>query len=183
MEQKKNLNTSVVRHNVTMEDIYSFVNNCVVKFIFLDKDFTDISFDKNINEIHKFKSVYRGNTYVRVPLKFIKEDKYVTSIEVDTTDNPDGFAVISKHDLRGMSKELKKAKKEECVAYGEKLCKEYLDIFNKYLDNNVLEIIVKDEDNNILKTKLIPNTTDMASLTKEILANLEEVNSNLTEII
>jgi hypothetical protein len=183
MEKKNGFTASVTRHNVTMEDITSFVKNSIVKFIFLDKNFADISSDKTVNEIHKFKSVYRGNTYIRIPLKMVKGEKYITGIEIDTSDNPDGFAVISKHDLRDLSIDMKKAKKEERIAYGEQICKEYLDKFNKYLSNNILEIVVRDENDNVLEVRLISGGQDFASINKEIRSVIEEVKSRTTEII
>lgn len=182
---KKGLTASVTKHNVTMEDIGSFVKDNVVKFIFLDKQYSDISSDTAIDEIHKFKSVYRGNTYIRVPLKIVKgeDDKYARGIEVDTSDNPQGFAVVSKHDLRDLSPEMKKAKKDERVAFGEELCKKHINMLNKYLTNNVLKIVIKDIDGSVLDSRLVTGGKDFTTLNNEIREIVEEVNDSKTEII
>lgn len=181
--KKNNLTASVTRHNVTIQDISSFVKSSVVKFIFLGNDFAEISSDESVNEIHKLKSVYRGNTYIRVPLKIVKGEKYVTGIDIDTTDNPDGFAIISKRDLRDMSKDMKKAKKDERIAFGENVCKEYLDKLNKYLTNNILELTIKDDEGNTLKTRLISGGRDFGLLNKEIYSIVEDINSQTTSEI
>ena len=176
---KKGLTASVTKHNVTMEDISSFVKDNVVKFIFLDKQYSDISSDTAIDEIHKFKSVYRGNTYIRVPLKIVKgeDDKYARGIEVDTSDNPQGFAVVSKHDLRDLSP------KDERVAFGEELCKKHINMLNKYLTNNVLRIVIKDIDGSVLDSRLVTGGKDFTTLNNEIREIVEEVNDRKTEII
>ena len=62
MEEKKNYNASVTRHNVTVDEIRTFVKDNIVKFVFLDRQYSDLTSDDTVNEIHKFKSKYRGNT-------------------------------------------------------------------------------------------------------------------------
>lgn len=177
MENKSNLTASVTRHNITAEDVDSFVKNSIVKFIFLDEEYKDISSDSSVTEIHKFKSKYRGNTYIRVPLKIVKGeyDKYVKGIEVDTSDNPQGFAVVSKHDLRDLTKEMKTAKKAERVEFGEKLCKKYLHTLNKFLSNNILKVVVRDVDNNVITEKLICGGRDFTTINKEVNSIIENI--------
>ena len=119
MENKTKLNAAITRYNVTIDYVHSYIENNIVKVIFLDEEYSDISTDKEVHEIHKFKSKYRANTYVIVPLKIVKseDDKYVQKIDFDyDNETPHGFAVVSKHDLRDLSKEMKKAKKEKRVA-------------------------------------------------------------------
>jgi hypothetical protein len=183
MENQKNkLTASITRYQVTMEDITSFVKESIVKFIFLDKEYADISSDENVNEIHKFKSVYRGNTYIRVPLKIVKEenDKYASGIIIDKTlENPVGYAVISKHDIRDMSKEMKKAKKEERIAFGEKIIEEYVAKLNKFLKNDILIVKIKDINNNVLQSKLISGGLDVSTINKEVFSIIDEINKIL----
>ena len=78
----ESFNAVVQRHEVTNEEINDFINNSIVKFIFFDKNLSDISSDKTINEIHKFKSKYRGNTYISVPIKTIQDenDRYIRGL-------------------------------------------------------------------------------------------------------
>ena len=172
----KGFNAVVQRHEVTNEEINDFINNSIVKFIFLDKEYADISSDKTINEIHKFKSKYRGNTYIRVPLKIVKEenDKYASGIVIDKTlENPVGYAVISKHDIRDMSKEMKTAKKEECIAFGEKIIEEYVARLNKFLKNDILILQIKDINNNVLQTKLISGGLDFSTINNEVFSIID----------
>ena len=124
----KSFSAVVQRHEVTNEEINDFINNSIVKFIFFDENLSDISSDKTINEIHKFKSKYRGNTYIIFPIKTIQDenDKYIRGLEVDESENPTAFVVVSKHDLRDISSEMKKAKANERALYGKKLCMDYL---------------------------------------------------------
>ena len=42
----KSFNAMVERHEVTNEEINDFINNSIVKFIFFDKNLSDISSDK-----------------------------------------------------------------------------------------------------------------------------------------
>lgn len=186
MEDKKNLTASVTRHNVTKDDIKAFVKESIVKFIFLGDEYSDISSDETVNEIHKFKSVYRGNTYIRVPLMIVKgeDDKYAKGIEIDKdAEEPHGFAVISKHVLRDLSPEMKKLKKEQIVEYAENLCAEYVAKLNKYLSNNILIITVSNSNKEVITTKLITGGSDFATINKEILSVIENVNKNKVEMI
>jgi hypothetical protein len=171
---ENNYIVSVTRHNVTKQDIENFVNEGIVKFIFIDKDYADISSDKTINEIHKLKSKYRGNTYIRIPLIVVKneEDKYPQGIEItDSEDNAQGFVVVSKHDLRDLSDEMKKANKDKRVEYGKKLCEKHLEKMNAILKNNILKVTIKDNENNLIKEEFIKND------------GFEAVNKNITNII
>lgn len=182
MENKNKYVASVTKHNVTKEDINMFINESIVKFIFFDKKYIDISSDKSVNEIHKFKSKYRGNTYIRVPLDFIKEeeDKYVRGIEIaKSEDNAQGFAIVSKHDLRDLSKEMKTANKEERIEYGKKLCEEHVNKLDNMLKNNILQVVVRDVNNNVVADKLI-NCGGLETINKGVQKVIDNIN---TEII
>lgn len=159
MENKTKLNAAITRYNVTIDYVHSYIENNIVKVIFLDEEYSDISTDKEVHEIHKFKSKYRANTYVIVPLKIVKseDDKYVQKIDFDyDNETPHGFAVVSKHDLRDLSKEMKKAKKEKRVAYGKQLCVDYINKLNYVLVNRVFHVTIKDNQGNLLYEDNIP---------------------------
>lgn len=185
MEKKPTYSTSVTRHNVTVEELMSFINDNIVKIIFLDEQYADISSDKTVTEIHKFKSKYRGNTYIRVPVKIVKgeDDKYVKGIEIiDSEENAQGFLVVSKRDIRDLSKELKKANAEQRVEYGTKLCLAYLKKLNKMFVNNILEVVVKDESNNTIKKILIPGDNDFSGIYKNVSKIVEGISSGSDNI-
>ena len=178
MEEKKNYNASVTRHNVTVDEIRTFVKDNIVKFVFLDRQYSDLTSDDTVNEIHKFKSKYRGNTYVRIPLRANKTDdwKYVKGIVVeDDEEKAEGFVLVSKHDLRGLSKEMKKASKEECVEYGKKLCKERLEMLNSMLNNSILEITIKDNNNVVVGSKFIPAGMGVSRMSEEVSKAISEI--------
>ncbi len=185
MENKSKYTASVTRHNVTMEDVNSFINENIVKFIFLSKEYSDISSDKTIDEIHKLKSKYRGNTYIRVPLNVVRpeDDKYVRGIEIaDSEDKAQGFAVVSKHDLRDLSDEMKKANKEARVEYGKKLCEEKIVTLDNMLKNNILQVVVKDGNDNLVANRYI-NGGDFQTINNNVQKVIEEINNQKAEII
>ena len=78
IKQCKNYNIEIARCVVDKNVINSFINNNIVKFIFFDKQYADISSDDTINEIHKFKAKYRGNTYIRLPLCVINTSPLIS---------------------------------------------------------------------------------------------------------
>lgn len=183
MDNKNKYTASVTRHDVTMEDINSFINESIVKFIFLGSEYEDISSDKTVNEIHKLKSKYRGNTYIRVPLNVIRpeDDKYIRGIEIgDSEEKAHGFVIVSKHDLCDLSKEIKKANKEERIEYGKKLCEEYVGKLDNMLKNNILQVLVRDENNNVVADKLI-NGGDFQTINKGVQKVIDNINK--TEIV
>ena len=124
-KQYKNYNIDIARGVVDNDVINSFINGNIVKFIFFDKQYADISSDDTINEIHKFKSKYRGNTYVRIPISFLKEDgnDYVRGIIIDeNTKNyliarrAFGFATEEYDDCYNMSgEEIKELEDKVCA--------------------------------------------------------------------
>lgn len=149
--QYKNYHIEIARCVIDKEVINSFINGNIVKFIFFDKQYADISSDDTINEIHKFKAKYRGNTYVRIPLSIIKEDgdDYVNGIVIDEdTNNPDGYVVVSKHDLHNNYKDMRYAKKDKRVTFGRQLCQENLSVYNDMLCGNIFNISITDTDKN-----------------------------------
>lgn len=168
---------SVTKHNVTREEIEKFLTENVVKFIFLDKEFADLSSDKTINEIHKFKSKYRGNTFIRVPIKVVKkeEDKYATGIEVDTSDNSQGFAVISKHDIWGLSNDMKKKSAEQRIEIGKRMCLKAINKLNKMLSNNVFRLVVTNENDNVVDDRLLYCGSDFDDLDENVSCVIEEL--------
>ena len=92
-------------------------------------------------------------------MKIVKseDDKYVQKIDFDyDNETPRGFAVVSKHDLRDLSKEMKKAKKEERVAYGKQLCVDYINKLNYVLVNRVFHVTIKNNEGNLLYEDNIP---------------------------
>ena len=93
-----------------------------------------------------------------------------------TLENPVGYAVISKHDIRDMSKEMKKAKKEERIAFGEKIIEEYVAKLNKFLKNDILIVKIKDINNNVLQSKLISGGLDVSTINKEVFSIIDEIN-------
>ena len=158
-KQYKNYNIDIARGVVDNDVINSFINGNIVKFIFFDKQYADISSDDTINEIHKFKAKYRGNTYIRLPLCVIKEDgdDYVKGIVIDeTTNNPDGYVVVSKHDLYDNYKEMRYTTKEKRVIFGTQLCKKSLSEYNSILNGDVFMVKITDTNKNeILCDKII----------------------------
>lgn len=180
---RKSFNAMVERHEVTNEEINDFINNSIVKFIFFDKNLSDISSDKTINEIHKFKSKYRGNTYISVPIKTIQgeNDKYIRGLEVDESENPTAFVVVSKHDLRDLSPEMKKASANERALYGEKLCVEYLSKLNKMLNNELLHLTITDEKGDVVVSEDIKGNYD--AINHYISHKISDINKESTEIV
>lgn len=149
-KQCKNYNIEIARCVIDKNVINSFINGSIVKFIFFDKQYTDISSDTTINEIHKFKAKYRGNTYVRIPLSVIKEevDDYAKGIVITEDTNPDGYVVVSKHDLYDNYKDMRYATKEKRVTFGTKLCKESLSQYNSMLSGDIFNVTIIDTDKN-----------------------------------
>ena len=171
---------TVTCHIVTDDEIFKFVKESVVKFIFFDKEYADISSDKTINELHRFKSKYRGNTYIRIPLKIVKgeDDKYASGVEIDNTadeNDATAFVVVSKHDLRDMSKEMKKANKDERVAFGEKLCAEYVDKLNHMLNNDMVNIVIRDNKTYTIVATKVLNGGSITDIDAEINKIIEDI--------
>ena len=158
-QQYKNYNIEIARCVVDKDVINSFINGNIVKFIFFDKQYADISSDDTINEIHKFKSKYRGNTYVRLPMSLLKEEgyDYVRGIVIDeNTNHIDGYVVVSKHDLYDNYKDMRYATKEKRVTFGTQLCKKSLTEYNNILNGNIFKIIITDTNkNDILCNKIV----------------------------
>ena len=158
-KQYENYIIEIARCVIDNDAINSFINGNIVKFIFFDKQYSDISSDDTINEIHKFKAKYRGNTYIRLPLCVIKEDgdDYVKGIVIDeTTNNPDGYVVVSKHDLYYNYKEMRYTTKEKRVIFGTQLCKKSLSEYNSILNGDVFRVKITDTNKNeILCDKVI----------------------------
>lgn len=172
-KQYKNYNIDIARGVVDNDVINSFINGNIVKFIFFDKQYADISSDDTINEIHKFKSKYRGNTYVRIPISFLKEDgnDYVRGIVIDeNTNNMDGYVVVSKHDLHYNYKDMRYATKEKRVTFGTQLCKEYLSQYNNILSGDIFRVIITDTN----KNEILCNKIVSGKLLVEELVNFED---------
>lgn len=199
-QQYKNYNIEIARCVIDKNVINSFINGNIVKFIFFDKQYADISSDDIIHEIHKFKAKYRGNTYIRLPLCVIKEDDYVRGIVIDeTTNNPDGYVVVSKHDLYYNYKEMRYTTKEKRVIFGTQLCKKSLSEYNGILIGDIFKVIITDTNKDeILCDKIISgklSVKDMVNFEDDELqetinrminiANLEEYKEvdNVPEII
>ena len=175
MEKEKNYTAMVERYNVEKSDIDKFLKESIVKFIFFDEEYSDISSESGINEIHKFKSRFPGQTYISIPIKVVKDeyDKYASRIEICKLDEVMGFVVVSKHDLRDGFKEMKNAKKEEKIAFGRELCKEYLDKFNYMLCNKYLSLTIKDEEGNVLLSDNIGGTLE--DINKQVENKIKEL--------
>ena len=97
----------------------------LVKFVVLNKKWQHISQDKEVNEIHKFKSKYPANTFVRIPIEITKNKINLLTEDV----NADGYVVISKHDYvenNPKQKQNAKLRLENC----KKLCEEAVNDFN-----------------------------------------------------
>lgn len=182
-KQCKNYNIEIARCVIDKEAINSFINGNIVKFIFFDKQYADISSDDTINEIHKFKAKYRGNTYVRIPISIVKEDgkNYVKGIVIDEdTDNPDGYVVVSKHDLYYNYKDMRYATKEKRITFGTYLCEEALSQYNSILSGDIFSVIITDTDKNeILYNKIISGK----SLIKEMVNIDNELQETINKMI
>ena len=179
-QQYKNYNIEIARGVVDKNAINSFINGNIVKFIFFDKQYADISSDDTINEIHKFKSKYRGNTYVRLPMSILKEEgyDYVRGIVIDeNTNNIDGYVVVSKHDLYDNYKDMRYATKEKRVTFGTRLCKEYLSQYNNILSGDIFRVIITDTN----KNETLCNKIVSGKLLVEELVNFND--DKLQEII
>lgn len=151
IKQYKNYNIEIARCVIDKNVINSFINNNIVKFIFFDKQYADISSDDTINEIHKFKAKYRGNTYIRIPISILKEDgdDYVRGIVInENTNHNDGYVVVSKHDLYYNYKDMRYATKEKRVTFGTQLCKESLSQYNSILSGDIFSVIITDTNKN-----------------------------------
>jgi len=182
-KQCKNYNIEIARCVIDKEAINSFINGNIVKFIFFDKQYADISSDDTINEIHKFKAKYRGNTYVRIPISIVKKDgdKYVKDIVIDEdTNNPDGYVVVSKHDLYYNYKDMRYATKEKRITFGTHLCEEALSQYNSILSGDIFNVIITDTDKNeIIYNKIISGK----SLIKEMVNIDNELQETINEMI
>lgn len=177
--QCKNYNIEIARCVIDKEAIDSFINGNIVKFIFFDKQYADISSDDTINEIHKFKAKYRGNTYVRIPISILKEDgdDYVKGIVIDEdTKNTDGYVVVSKHDLYYNYKDMRYATKEKRITFGTLLCKEALSQYDSILSGDIFNVIITDTNKNeILYNKIISG--------KSLIKEMVNIDNELQEII
>ena len=119
-----------------------------VKFIFFD--YPDISFDPSVTEIHKFKSRYRGNSYIRIPLTVMKDkdEKYAHGFKYCMDGIPDGYAVISKLDLITDNKKLKTASKSDKEREGLMICLKKICEYNSLLLSDVFLVRKKDINGN-----------------------------------
>lgn len=128
-----------------------------VKFIFFNTEYSDLSFDSSVTEIHKFKSKYRGNSHIRIPLTIVKNDdnKYVLGFDVCQTNEPDGYAVISKLDLITNNTKLKTASKAEKESEGTAICLNKMHEYNSLLRGEVFLVKEKDCNNNCLSEKIV----------------------------
>ena len=181
--QYKNYQIEIARCVIDKEVINSFINGNIVKFIFFDKQYADISSDDTINEIHKFKAKYRGNTYVRIPISIVKKDgdKYVKGIViVEDTINPDGYMVVSKHDLYYNYKDMRYAPKEKRITFGTYLCKEALSMYNSILSGDIFSVVITDTDKNeIIYNKIIGGK----QLIKEMVNFDNEIQETINKMI
>lgn len=111
-----------------------FLNNNFVKFIFFDERHLLISSDKDIHEIHRFKSKYPGNRYVRLPLHVNEVDGRMV-IEVVSGDDCviDGYAVVSKSSLVEAYPCLRNASSGDRKLFGDNMCKQKVMEFNNLL--------------------------------------------------
>lgn len=182
-KQCKNYNIEIARCVIDKEAINSFINGNIVKFIFFDKQYADISSDDTINEIHKFKAKYRGNTYVRIPISIVKEDgeDYAKGIVIDEdTNNTDGYVVVSKHDLYYNYKDMRYATKEKRITFGTYLCEEALSQYNSILSGDIFNVIITDTDKNeIIYNKIIGGK----QLIKEIVNFDDEIQKTINKMI
>ena len=182
-KQCKNYNIEIARCVIDKEAINSFINGNIVKFIFFDKQYADISSDDTINEIHKFKAKYRGNTYVRIPISIVKEDgkDYVKGIVIDEdTNNPDGYVVVSKHDLYYNYKDMSNDPQEKSITFGTQLCEEALSQYNSILSGDIFNVIITDTDKNeIIYNKIISGK----QLIKEIVNFDDEIQKTINKMI
>lgn len=156
MENKAKYNALITKRKMDTEYLRKYITENIVKLVFFNTEYGGISSDSEVHEIHKFKSKYRGNTYISIPLKVITtdDDKFITGVDFDyENETPTGFAVVSKHDLRDLSKDMKKAKKDERVAYGKKLCEEYVKNLNLIISDKVFNVTINDSEGNELFNK------------------------------
>lgn len=141
---------------VDKDTLSDFRKDNIVKFIFLGEDEILLSLSSNpsVNEIHKFRSKYRGGTYVSVPITVIgqeESEKYFTGIIVgcDYTIPPDGYATISKRDICTLYKEYRYRSSEEKTQLGRQLCIEEINKYNSLLSNQVFKVTLA-KNNEIL---------------------------------
>ena len=139
---------------VDKDTLSDFRKDNIVKFIFFGEDEILLSLSSNpsVNEIHKFRSKYRGGTYVSVPIMPIgKEDteKYFTGIIVgcDYCKGPDGYATISKRDICTLFTKYRYRSSEEKTQLGIRLCNEEVNKYNSLLSNQVFKVtLVKNDE-------------------------------------
>ena len=176
----KNYNIEVARCFIDLEAIRSYLERNIVKFVFFDSKYADISSDTSINEIHKFKSKYRGNTYIRKPLSIVKdENEYVKGIVVtEDTNMADGYVVVSKHDLHDIYKHMRYTSKDKRIAFGTKLCDDALLELNNILNGDVFKVIIKDSKReSILYEEIIFQKLEVVNgKILEVIQNLEQTN-------
>ena len=139
---------------VDKDTLSDFRKDNIVKFIFFGEDEILLSLSSNpsVNEIHKFRSKYRGGTYVSVPITVIgkeENEKYFTGIIVgcDYTTPPDGYATISKRDICTLFKKYRYKSSEEKTQLGIRLCNEEVNKYNSLLSNQVFKVtLVKNDE-------------------------------------
>lgn len=142
---------------VDKDTLSDFRKDNIVKFIFLGDDDILLSLSSNpsVNEIHKFRSKYRGGTYVSVPITVIgkeESEKYFTGIIVgccDYTIPPDGYATISKRDICTIFKKYRYRSSEEKTQLGRQLCIEEIIKYNSLLNNQLFKVTLS-KNNEIL---------------------------------
>lgn len=168
---KKNYNNYCVEitRGVIDDNVFkSYLRNSIVKYIFLNKEYESLSSDTSVTEIHKFKAKYRGNTYIRFPLAAVKheDDKYINGFrEAESNDLADGFAVVSKHDIREHYCHLRYASKNERVVFGIQLCKKCLKEYNDVLSGDVFKLVITEEGNNdILYNNIVIGTDTLSDI-------------------
>lgn len=167
-KEVNNFKIHYARCVIDKDVIDSYKRNSVVKFIFFNKDYADLTFDTSINEIHKLKSKYRGNTYIRLPLHIIQneEDEYPTGFEIikDEEALADGYVMISKHDIRSNYDKLKYANANERVNFGIQTCEKAVEEYNTLLRAEVFGVKIFDNENRLIFDKIVNNTDEISKV-------------------
>ena len=147
MEGKGRIGASLTRRPVTPSDMEAHIKGGIVRSVFLDREYSAISSDRETDEIHRFRSRYRANTYVILPVKAVpsEDGSLFPAVRVEEYggDSPRGFIAVSKHDIRECSPEMRKAGKDERKAYGLTLCREFLSRLNMLLAGRMYRATIR----------------------------------------
>lgn len=168
----------IAQIDVNEEVITKFLESNIVKFIFFGERHSQLASVKDVNEIHKLKSKFPANRWVRIPFRYDEEAKRLIPIKEEERDQLiDGYAVVDKHEIWSRHSDLKNTKKNERDQYAKLYCVGEMKVYSDYLNDKayILNVYYR-KDNTLLET--IPFSGEDKEIEDEMLERIDTSYSN-----